>query len=187
MAGKEVKLIKAIATQEDFESVIASEKRLIVLDVYHQWYGPCAQMEPTFKSLAANTDIHREVVRALEILRDLICAELRQFYMMDLSVVPAIEEKYLACKAKAKPMFLFYMGGKQVGEVLGCDAPKILGMFCFSGLCHAFVEYTVFFRRGCMTEDEDHEQMLFLCNPNPIAIPPGAIEDNLPPWNPEEE
>eukprot|EP00391_Amoebophrya_sp_Ameob2_P006917 CAMPEP_0178991326 /NCGR_PEP_ID=MMETSP0795-20121207/5457_1 /TAXON_ID=88552 /ORGANISM="Amoebophrya sp., Strain Ameob2" /LENGTH=126 /DNA_ID=CAMNT_0020683005 /DNA_START=105 /DNA_END=485 /DNA_ORIENTATION=+ len=112
MPPKEVQLIKPITSKDDFEGVLASEKRLVVLDVYHSWYGPCMQMEPTFKSLASNTDFWEQR---------------GQFYMMDVSVVPEMEEKYTEGKPKAKPMFLFYFGGKQVAEVLGCDAPKILG------------------------------------------------------------
>ncbi|CAD7954077.1 unnamed protein product [Amoebophrya sp. A25] len=112
MSKKEDKLIKPIETQDAFENILGNEKRLIILDVYHSWYGPCAQMEPTFKSTATNTDFFD--MRGI-------------FYNMEIGVVPELSEKYIEKKPKSKPLFLFYLNGKIVAEVLGCDSPQILG------------------------------------------------------------
>merc|ERR1712194_652306 len=83
-------------------------------DIYDEWYGPCAQMEPTFKSLSTNTEFFDQ--RAA-------------FLQLDIKVIPAFQEKYGSdVKPKSKALFLFYKAGKIVGEVFGCDAPEILKM-----------------------------------------------------------
>jgi thioredoxin-like negative regulator of GroEL len=59
MSGKN-KLIRDVTTKEEFQSMIESEHRLLIVDLYDTWYGPCVGMEPTFKSLAASTDYFEE-------------------------------------------------------------------------------------------------------------------------------
>ena len=44
---------------------------------------------------------------------------------MEIKMVPELSAKY-ADKPRSKACFLFYSGGKVVGEVLGCDAPSIM-------------------------------------------------------------
>ena len=162
MAGKFV--IKDINSEEQFSDLIEAENkngapstapgglggtiatgRLLIVDLYHQWYGPCAAIAPTFKTLAMNTDFFD--ARAL-------------LTQMELSVVPEMLEKFspekegedgaaeaapepaapISFGAKAagggapvkcpqplgKPKFLFYKDGKRVGEVMGINAPEIL-------------------------------------------------------------
>jgi len=105
------KLIKEINSKEDFETAITSDTKLLIVDCFDEWYGPCSQMEPTFKTLASNTDFWDNR---------------GQLMQMELKVVPELEEKYSELKPKSKALFLFYKGGKIVGEVFGCDAPEIL-------------------------------------------------------------
>lgn len=156
--------IKEINSQEQFQEIVENENRngapgpapggmggtissgrLMIVDLYHTWYGPCEAIQPTFKTLAMNTDFFDS--RAL-------------FTQMELSVVPEFHDKYapakegaegeapppeapkptsmaaLGAKAPAapvatpqplsKPKFLFYKDGKLVSEVLGINAPDII-------------------------------------------------------------
>lgn len=108
MAPKDI--IESVHNEEEFRNWIENEstKKLIIVDVFTNWCGPCAQMVPTFKNLQVNVDNFDDRCQVLQVDREL---------------VEEFKEKYTAT---SKPRFLFYFGGQMVCEVEGLNAPAIL-------------------------------------------------------------
>lgn len=108
MAPKDI--IEAVHNEDEFKSWVEDEtnKKLVIVDVFTNWCGPCAQMVPTFKNLQVNVDNFDDRCQVLQVDREF---------------VEEFRDKY---EATSKPRFLFYLGGQLVSEIEGLNAPAIL-------------------------------------------------------------
>jgi len=106
MASKQI--VQKLTSKEEFDNMLETEKRLLVVDVYSEWCGPCVQMTPTFQTLTVSIEAFTSRVH-------LVCIE-RKLH-------PDLAEKY---PESSKPQFLFYDKGKCVNEIDRVDAPAIL-------------------------------------------------------------
>jgi len=100
--------IKIFTNSADFRKCLAEDKRLMILDVYTEGWGPCVQMHPTFASLKMNIDGFDE--------RCLLAS-------IELKVDEEIKEKFFPT---SMPRFLFYTNGECVDTIEMVDAPLIL-------------------------------------------------------------
>jgi len=111
MAPKDI--IDTVHNEDEFRAMVEDEngaayKKLMIVDVYTNWCGPCAQMVPTFKNLQVNVDNFEDRCQVLQVDREMI---------------EEFKEKYTAT---SKPRFLFYLQGQMVAEIDGLNAPAIL-------------------------------------------------------------
>ena len=110
----EVKIVTSIESEEAFVSKILEcpdKKKLLVLDIFTDWCGPCKELIPTFKSLQMNTELFDERV---------------QIFAVERSVYPDFKERFAVT---SQPKFLFYKGGEEIMEIIGVDAPKLSWLF----------------------------------------------------------
>ena len=103
MEGGEAE-VREIKTVEEWRSIIAeNSERLVVMDFYAVWCGPCKAMAPAFKSWAS------EYPTAL-------------FCKVDVDKNrPTME----AAQIKAMPTFKFYKGGVEIESVRGANRAKV--------------------------------------------------------------
>jgi thiol-disulfide isomerase/thioredoxin len=107
----ETKIVYPVETEEAFVSKILEhpdKAKLLVLDVFTEWCGPCKELIPTFKSLQMNTDFFDDRV---------------QIFTVERSVYPDFKERF---PVTSQPKFLLYKGGEEIMEIIGVDAPKLL-------------------------------------------------------------
>jgi len=97
------KKMKELATKEEFETLINTEKRLIVIDFYATWCGPCKILAPILEGLANE---HQDVV----------------FVKIDVDENSDTAED---CSISAMPTIQFYKDSKKVKEVVGANEAKI--------------------------------------------------------------
>eukprot|EP00397_Hematodinium_sp_SG-2012_P066613 GEMP01100422.1.p1 GENE.GEMP01100422.1~~GEMP01100422.1.p1 ORF type:complete len:154 (+),score=29.31 GEMP01100422.1:66-527(+) len=103
-------VVETINTLEEFGNIMETENRLVVLDVFSAWCGPCKQMHPTFKALQANIDEFSERV---------------VLYEVELTTIPSFLTE-LNFKESSQPRFLFYLKGKLEHMIDEINAPEIL-------------------------------------------------------------
>eukprot|EP00742_Colponemidia_sp_Colp-10_P002402 GILJ01002560.1.p1 GENE.GILJ01002560.1~~GILJ01002560.1.p1 ORF type:complete len:123 (-),score=20.63 GILJ01002560.1:219-587(-) len=97
-----------VSDVETWNSFISSTNhRLVVVDVFSSWCGPCEVMIPTFKNI--NLQLDESDARI-------------QFLAADADKVPAVKQH----AGTSKPRFVFYKAGKVVGEIHGANAPAIV-------------------------------------------------------------
>jgi len=100
-----------IDSEEAFISKVLenpNKDKLLLVDVYTEWCGPCKELIPTFKSLAMNTDFFDDRV---------------QIFTLERQVYPPFTERF---QATSMPKFLLYKGGEEIMEIIGVDAPKLM-------------------------------------------------------------
>ncbi|OCL06512.1 putative thioredoxin [Glonium stellatum] len=85
-----------------FEKAL-EENKLIVLDCFATWCGPCKAIAP-------------QVVKYSETYKDVA------FFKLDVDKVPDVAQEL---KIRAMPTFLLFKDGEKVGEVVGAN-PKAL-------------------------------------------------------------
>ncbi|KAK3803842.1 hypothetical protein RRG08_029434 [Elysia crispata] len=95
---------KVIATKEEFDSIIAETKTLVVVDFFATWCGPCKAIAPQLEAWA--TEFQGQVL----------------FIKVD---VDENEETAEAAEVSAMPTFHFYKGGQKVDEVVGANKAVI--------------------------------------------------------------
>ncbi|CAL1540654.1 unnamed protein product [Lymnaea stagnalis] len=95
--------MKTIATKQEFDQLIASEKNLIVVDFYATWCGPCKAIAP---HLAKWSEEYDDVT----------------FVKID---VDENDETAESCGISAMPTFHFYKNGKKIDEIVGANHEKI--------------------------------------------------------------
>ncbi|XP_021363118.1 thioredoxin-2-like [Mizuhopecten yessoensis] len=94
--------IETLSTKADFDAFLATDK-LVVIDFYADWCGPCRMIAPQIQVLASeNTDV--------------------SFGKVNVDDNTEVAE---SCKISAMPTFQFYKGKKKVEEVVGADIKKI--------------------------------------------------------------
>jgi len=90
--------VKAITSLKEFEALRDSGK-LIYIDFYTTWCGPCKVISPHFDSIADNHHKEGEV----------------EFYKVDIDAVPALAD---ALGIRSIPTFHAYKNGKEVDKPL---------------------------------------------------------------------
>nr|AAV73827.1 thioredoxin [Azumapecten farreri] len=91
-----------LKTKADFDECLQTDK-LVVIDFFADWCGPCKQIAPAIEELAkANTDV---IFRKVNVDEN--------------------DETAQACEISAMPTFRFYKSGQTVDEVVGANKGKI--------------------------------------------------------------
>jgi thioredoxin 1 len=107
----------------DHRDHIIKTNRVVVIDIYADWCGPCKMSAPDYANLAAKFNKPGQVM--------LVKYKLDNMHQMEKSSVTGI------------PLFLFYVDGRQVENVVGGNIPeveekltKILGAANYQGGLH---------------------------------------------------
>ena len=97
--------MRTISTLDDFHALVKSESpKLVVVDFFAEWCGPCKRVAPQYAQLA---EIHSKTA----------C-----FVKVD---VDENEETAAACGIQAMPTFQFYKKGTKVAEFSGASEDKL--------------------------------------------------------------
>lgn len=100
-------MVSTIKSVQDFEALLAKAGgRLVVVDFAAAWCGPCKQIAPELKKLAA---AQRDVV----------------FAKVDVDDVHDLATKY---NITAMPTFVFLKNGIEVGRQRGAHMPGVVEM-----------------------------------------------------------
>jgi thioredoxin len=94
--------MKHLVKLEDFMEAI-NDKRLVVVDFYAQWCGPCKRIAPILVDMAE------------EFKDDAV------FYKVDVDKA----DKEVTIEINAMPTFIFYRGGKQLDMLEGANPKKL--------------------------------------------------------------
>lgn len=89
----------------DYELELAGSK-LVVLDFYADWCGPCKKLAPVLDDLALQTASSNKVV----------------FLKCDVDASRELAQKY---SVKSMPTILFFRNGKKVDSIVGADVPAL--------------------------------------------------------------
>merc|ERR1712226_86077 len=89
-------MVKLIATKAEFDALLAEGDKLIVVDFFATWCGPCKMIAPKLEQFEKE---YPEVV---------FC-----------------KDTAAACEISAMPTFKFYKGKQQVAEVVGANVDNI--------------------------------------------------------------
>lgn len=95
-------MVEEIVSVEDFDKAIATPK-LVVVDFYAVWCGPCKAVAPVIDEIASSTP---EAV----------------FIKVDVDKCEAVFDTY---DVQAMPTFKLFKDGKEIGLVVGPDVPKL--------------------------------------------------------------
>ena len=104
-----------IESAEDFDEHVlaASADRLVVLDIYKGWSGPCEIIRPTFEYLLINIDDGVKLLQFITIDQDNMTK-----FMPNANVVPENQ----GCR----PLFALIKDEKVQKVIEGCNAPLII-------------------------------------------------------------
>lgn len=95
--------LKNIETKAEFDELLKSEKRLIVVDFFADWCGPCKMIGPK--------------IEAMEKEMPDVC-----FVQVNVDDNSETAEE---CGISAMPTFKLYKNGEMVAEVVGASEQKI--------------------------------------------------------------
>ncbi|KAL4460944.1 hypothetical protein ABPG74_016416 [Tetrahymena malaccensis] len=111
MSKKQKKEITTTVTNEDHFMSFYNEnnKKLIVVDVYPGWSGPCTAMYPTYNQLMISIDDFEKRIDILLLDQD--------------KLVSYKNDKF---HATCQPKFLFISEGKIIDEVVGTNIPVFI-------------------------------------------------------------
>jgi len=99
MSNKEV-------NKEEFDKIV-SKKKVVLVDMFATWCGPCQMMAPIVK------DIEKEYEKKDEV----------EILTVDIDENPDISSEY---SVMSVPTFVFFKDGKMVDSVVGATAKDIL-------------------------------------------------------------
>ena len=99
---KGTQLLTPLNTKVEFEDVVGTDK-LIVIDCFAKWCGPCQQIAPAVEKMAVQ---YKKV----------------QFYTLDVDV-NADTAKNL--EISSMPTFVIFKGGAEVARTVGADLEKV--------------------------------------------------------------
>lgn len=100
--------LTTIRSVNDFHKRIeAAENKIVLLDFYATWCGPCKDIEKTVKSLA------RQYAGKVIVLK------------INVDKYVDLVEKY---KIRSMPTFIFLKGNRRLGCVVGADEHKLVHM-----------------------------------------------------------
>ena len=93
--------IKHLQDVESFEEAL--KHKMVVVDFYADWCGPCKRLAPALEQLAGkNSHVH--------------------FYKVNVEENVEVSKKY---KISAMPTIIFFKSGEEVTKVVGADISKI--------------------------------------------------------------
>lgn len=99
-------MVKEITTYQEFVAILGNEKsRLVVIDFWAQWCGPCVRIGPIFIELEKKYPSVR-------------------FYKVNVDM-PAISVIISTYNITAMPSFCFFLDGKFVEKIIGANVEKI--------------------------------------------------------------
>ena len=91
------------STKQFDEALEGAEEKLVVIDFFATWCGPCRMIAPVIEELAKNNE---DVV----------------FLKVD---VDELEDLAIRYKVRAMPTFLFLKKGEKVGDLIGANKKKL--------------------------------------------------------------
>ncbi|KAI9713042.1 MAG: Cytoplasmic thioredoxin isoenzyme 2 [Bogoriella megaspora] len=92
-----------LTKKTEFDEALAEKDKLMVLDCFATWCGPCKVIAP-------------QVVKFSDIYKT------ARFYKLDVDEVPDVAQEL---GIRAMPTFILFKNGEKVGEVVGAN-PKAL-------------------------------------------------------------
>lgn len=96
-----------ISKLDEYHALLeTSNTKLVVIDFYADWCGPCVKIAPLFQQLAEEKD-NEEV----------------EFAKVD---VDNAEDVAVACGIEAMPTFQFYKSGSKVDELQGANKDELV-------------------------------------------------------------
>jgi thioredoxin 1 len=96
-------MVTTINTKPEFEDAVKDSSKLVVVDFFATWCGPCRVIAPKIVQMSNH---HEDV----------------SFYKVDVDELNDIAAEH---SIRAMPTFLFFKGGEKVGEVVGAN-PKAI-------------------------------------------------------------
>ena len=96
--------IRSIHSKSDFDTsvVSAAPDRLVVLDCFATWCGPCKVIAPEVVKFSEDPDFKDKV----------------DFYKIDVDEVPAVAHEL---GVRAMPTFMLFKDGEKVAEIVGAN------------------------------------------------------------------
>ena len=102
-------ILSEITSVEQFNEIIDPEnKKLVVIDCYLGWCGPCVVMQPNYRTIYYN---YEEAEKRIE------------FYTCDSHFIP--DEVKSLFRLSCKPKFLVFYEGELKVQIEGADFNKI--------------------------------------------------------------
>ncbi|PWN52076.1 thioredoxin [Violaceomyces palustris] len=96
--------VQAIKSFDEFKTIINGDK-IVVIDFWATWCGPCRMISPIFEKLS-----------------DTAVSEKIAFYKVDVDEQEQISQE---CRIKAMPTFIFFKGGEVIETITGADPGKL--------------------------------------------------------------
>lgn len=96
-------MVQQIKSAEEFEQAIATEGKLVIIDFFATWCGPCKMISPMVEKFAV------EYSQAA-------------FFKLDVDEVGTIAQKH---DVTAMPTFLYFKDGKEIARVVGANPAGI--------------------------------------------------------------
>ncbi|MGQ9616106.1 MAG: thioredoxin [Spirochaetota bacterium] len=90
-------------TDADFENDIKDPQRLVIVDMWAEWCGPCIMMEPVLKEIAEE---HQDTVKIVKLNID------------------QNQQTPLRLNVMNIPTFIFFKEGKEVERIIGAFPKK---------------------------------------------------------------
>lgn len=91
-------------TNKEFEEILQTETRPIIVDTWAPWCGPCKSIEPFFEQLSEK---HGEKMR---------------FLRMNMDEESGFAQKYMVTSL---PTFVVFKEGKPYSSLIGANRPKL--------------------------------------------------------------
>jgi thioredoxin 1 len=93
-------MVKEVQSVEEFDQILAGTEKLVVVDFYAVWCGPCRFIAPVLERL------QEEYAGTVE------------FIKVDVDKLPDLAQR---CGVAAMPTFIFYKGGKKIDDLTGAN------------------------------------------------------------------
>ncbi|CAF3092505.1 unnamed protein product [Rotaria socialis] len=101
-------MVQTISSIEDLQTELQNEKnndKLIVLDFFATWCGPCVRVKPKIEDWS-NNEFKDSVV----------------FLKCDVDQAEAVSQEY---NIEAMPTFVFFKNGKEIHRVVGANVEQL--------------------------------------------------------------